>query len=580
MKLFKLFLLQVLPGLVIPTSCSEEDIRNTLSTNPSTVSFSPNGGSLNITIRTDADSWVIENPVSEWLELSATQGNGKSATVTLEVETRTLETRTGTLVVRAGNADPVNIKVTQVASDFLFDLSADATTLIFNKGGQTQVLTLTIDAPTWSLTSEADWLEFSKTSGTHGNAAINITAVPNASDDARSTTVVISASNAESLEVTITQKGALYPSYNTSPLPPDATGMTSTAVTIAAQITLGWNIGNSLEATGSETAWGNPKVTKELIDLVKANGFNAIRIPCSWNQYMENSATAKLKAEWMNRVKEVVQYCTDNDLHVVLNIHWDGGWLENNCTPEKQEENNAKQKAFWEQIATHLRDFDEHLIFASANEPNVDNATQMEVLTSYHQTFIDAVRSTGGRNSYRTLVVQGPSTDIDKTNDLMTSLPTDVAEDRMMVEIHYYTPYQFCLMTEDAQWGKMFYYWGDGYHSATDPTRNSTWGEEEDLINLFQKMKTKFVDQGIPVLLGEYAAIRRTSLTGDNLTKHLESRAYFLKFATQQALAHGLLPFYWDAGGLGNHGSGIFDRQNNTVFDQQALDALLEGAGN
>ena len=162
----------------------------------------------------------------------------------------------------------------------------------------------------------------------------------------------------------------------------------------------------------------------------------------------------------------------------------------------------------------------------------------------------------------------------------MTSLPTDVAEDRMMVEIHYYTPYQFCLMTEDAQWGKMFYYWGDGYHSATDPTRNSTWGEEEDLINLFQKMKTKFVDQGIPVLLGEYAAIRRTSLTGDNLTKHLESRAYFLKFATQQALAHGLLPFYWDAGGLGNHGSGIFDRQNNTVFDQQALDALLEGAGN
>jgi endoglucanase len=85
----------------------------------------------------------------------------------------------------------------------------------------------------------------------------------------------------------------LYPSYNTNPIAADATGMSSTAVQLAAKIKLGWNIGNTLEATGGETAWGNPKVTKALIDAVKANGFNAIRIPCSWNQYLENSATAK-----------------------------------------------------------------------------------------------------------------------------------------------------------------------------------------------------------------------------------------------------------------------------------------------
>lgn len=578
MKQFKISFYFLLLVLLAFAGCSEDESKNTLSVNSSTISFSPNGGTFNLNIKTDAASWTIDNPVSDWLDLSTSEGTGSNITITLTVETRTLENRTGTLVVSAGNADPINITVTQVASEFLFVITTDPASLTFAQGGENKSLQITTDASAWSLSCDAEWLEFSHTNGTTGNTTVTVTAPKNTSDEARTATIQISAADAKTVDVAVTQKGSLYPNYNISPQTPDATGMSSTAVELAAKINLGWNIGNTLEASGGETAWGNPKVTKALIDLVKQNGFNAIRIPCSWNQYMENSTTAKLKTDWLNRVKEVVQYCVDNDMHVLLNIHWDGGWLENNCTPDKQEANNAKQKAFWEQIATHLRDFDEHLLFASANEPNVENATQMSVLNSYHQTFINAVRSTGGKNSYRTLVVQGPSTDIDKTNQLMTTLPTDQVEDRLMVEIHYYTPYQFCLMTEDADWGKMFYYWGEGYHSTTDPTRNSTWGEENDLINLFKKMKTQFVDKGIPVVLGEYAAIRRTSLTGDNLTKHLASRAYFLKFSTQQALAHGLLPFYWDAGGLGDKGSGIFNRQNNTVFDQQALDALLEGA--
>lgn len=252
--------------------------------------------------------------------------------------------------------------------------------------------------------------------------------------------------------------------------------------------------------------------------------------------------------------------------------------MENNCTESKKIENNAKQKAFWQQIATHLRDFDEHLLFASANEPNVENSAQMEVLLSYHQTFINAVRSTGGKNSYRVLVVQGPSTDIEKTNNLMTSMPTDQIENRLMAEIHYYTPYQYCLMTEDADWGKMFYYWGNGYHSATDTDRNATWGEEADVDNYMGLMKTKFVDNGIPVILGEYAAIRRSSLTGDNLDLHLASRAYYLEYVTSKAKANGMIPFYWDAGFTGNNGTGIFNRENLTIFDQQALDAMMNGA--
>ncbi|WP_264535452.1 glycoside hydrolase family 5 protein [Flavobacterium sp. N1736] len=369
----------------------------------------------------------------------------------------------------------------------------------------------------------------------------------------------------------------LYPSYNTNPIAADANGMSSTAAQLAAKIKLGWNIGNTLEATGGETAWGNPKVTKALIDAVKANGFNAIRIPCSWNQYLENSATAKIKTDWLNRVKEVVQYCVDNDMYVVVNIHWDGGWLENNITEAKKVENNAKQKAFWEQIATQLRGFDEHVLFASANEPAVEDAVQMAVLTSYHQTFIDAVRSTGGKNAYRVLVVQGPTTDIEKTNKLMLTLPTDKIANKMMVEVHYYAPWNFAGLTKDETWGKMFYYWGANYHSTTDTERNASWGEEADLEKNFKLMKAQFVDKGIPVLLGEFGAIRRTTLTGDALTLHLASRAYYLKTVVKQAKANGLLPFYWDEGSLNDKGFGIFNRANNTVFDTQALTALKEG---
>lgn len=371
----------------------------------------------------------------------------------------------------------------------------------------------------------------------------------------------------------------MYPNYNTNPIAPDNTGMDSTAIDMASRISLGWNIGNTLEAIGGETAWGNPMVSNQLIQLVKQNGFDAIRIPASWDQY-SNQTSAAIDPAWLDRVKEVVTLCLDNDMPVILNIHWDGGWLENNITPEKQAENNAKQRAFWQQIATHLRDFDERLMFAGSNEPNVDNTEQMAVLMSYHQTFVDAVRETGGRNAYRILVVQGPSTDIEKTNDLMAQLPVDSVQDRMMVEVHFYTPYQFTLMSEDASWGNQFFYWGTDYHSSTDTNHNPTWGEEEWVDQLFAAMKNQFVDNGIPVVLGEYSAMRRTEqLSGADLDLHLQSRAHWHSYVTQQALANGLLPFYWDAGGLNGNSSGIFDRNNNTLFDVQTMDALLQGAG-
>jgi endoglucanase len=188
------------------------------------------------------------------------------------------------------------------------------------------------------------------------------------------------------------------------------------------------------------------------------------------------------------------------------------------------------------------------------------------------------VRSTGGRNYYRTLVVQGPSTDIEKTNNYMHQLPSDVVSNRMMVEIHYYTPFQYCLLTTDVSWGQMFYFWGRDFHSSTLLSRNASWGEEAMMDRLMALMKTQFVDKGIPVIMGEYAVVRRSTLTGDNLTLHLASRAHYLRYVTQKAKANGMMPFYWDAGNMGNHSSALFNRRTNTVYDQMALDAIMEGA--
>jgi hypothetical protein len=578
MKRFdNMILLHILAvALICSVGCKKSTVSpdkevNTLTVSSDTINLQKEGGIDTITIKTDADSWNINKPASDWLALSSTGGTGKTDTVLLSANSKTIEPRSIVLTITAGNANPVQIIVSQPSSDYLYSLTSDKTSINLVKRGGSTSISISTDASQWNITSDANWLQFNQATGNTGSTTINVTASENTGSDLRTAFITISAEYTPPVQISVSQTADIYPNYNTSPIEPDLTGMSSNVTEIAAKITLGLNIGNTLEAIGGETAWGNPRITKTFVDFVKQCGFNAIRIPCSWNQYMANSSTAQLRIDWLNRVKEVIQYCVDNDLYVLLNIHWDGGWLENNCTVAKQAENNAKQRAYWEQIATHLRSFDEHLLFAGANEPNVSDATQMAVLYSYHQTFINAVRSTGGKNSHRVLVIQGPSTDIETTNKLMLTLPTDKIANRLMVEVHYYTPWNFCGLTEDASWGKMFYYWGKDYHSTTDPTRNATWGEEGTVDANFQLMKTQFVDKGIPVILGEYSATRRSSLTGDALTLHLASRAYYFKYVTEQAKANGILPFFWDTGGLLN-------RNNNTVLDKQALDALVQGA--
>lgn len=364
-----------------------------------------------------------------------------------------------------------------------------------------------------------------------------------------------------------------YPNYNPSPAAPDSSGMPSTAMQLAAKFTLGWNVGNTMEAIGGETAWGNPLVSNELMQLVKANGITAVRIPVSWDQYAAQT-TAAISAAWLARVKQVVQYAVNNDLYVVVNVHWDRGWLENHVTTADQTAVNYRQRAYWQQIATTLRDFDEHVMFASANEPNADTAGEMAVLLSYHQTFVTTVRETGGRNAHRVLVVQGPNTDVELTNSLWGAMPTDTVANRLMTEVHFYSPWNFTGMTQDESWGNQFYYWGAPNHSTTDTARNPTWGEEANVDNMFGVMKTKFIDQGIPVIVGEFGAQHRGSLTGDALNLHLQSRRYYHQYVVRSAVTRGLRPFFWDVGNAG----GVFNRSNNTVSDPAGLAALQQGA--
>ena len=366
-----------------------------------------------------------------------------------------------------------------------------------------------------------------------------------------------------------------YPSYNTNPLPPNATGVSSNAVQLAAKMHLGINFGNTM-VSPVEGEW-NSKITESYVRFVKQKGFNTVRLSVGWVWgHLSDPAKMTIDPAWLSRVKEVVGWCVANDMYVVLNAHADLGWLEDNVNAEMAVSVNAKQKAIWEQIATTMRDFDEHLLFAGTNEPKADTPEQMAILNGYHETFIKAVRSTGGRNSYRVLVVQGPYTDPNKTATLMTTFPADNIPNKLMLEVHDYTPATFTILTEgDVSWGKMVYYWGAGNHSTIEPERNATGVEEGAIDAEFKRIKENFVDKGIPVLLGEYAAWKRNAIDNPNylpkdLNKHNQSVNYWTGYVTKQAKANGIIPYYFETGFM-------FDRANNVVKDQPLLDAIIAG---
>jgi endoglucanase len=450
------------------------------------------------------------------------------------------------------------------------ELSVSPNAITFPAEGGTSEITISSNAE-WSINNPlSSWLQLDKTKGS-GSTTIQVkTLSDNGTGAVRSGYLDITSSNGQNRRVKVTQPPTIYPSYNTSPKAPDSTGMSSTAVQLAAKMHLGINFGNTMESP-NEGDWQNSKLTESYVKFVKQSGFNVVRIPVNWVwTHLSDRSKAKIDPAWLNRVKEVVGWCVANDMYVILNSH-----DSPNGNAIKQDSVNAMQKAIWEQIATTMRDFDEHLIFAGLNEPPADNAAQMAILDSYHQTFVNAVRSTGGRNSNRVLVVQGPTTNGELTYTLMNTLPTDKVPNKMMVEIHNYTPAVFTiLMNGDVSWGNMAFYWGAGNHSAIEPERNASFGDENVILDEFKKMKQKFVDKGIPVMLGEYAAFKRTpsytNFIPKDLEMHNKSVNYWTYYLTKQAKAHGLVPFYWEQGP-------VLDRKNNTVLDQGIFDALIEG---
>jgi endoglucanase len=457
-------------------------------------------------------------------------------------------------------------------------ITAAPETINFTALGGTSTVNVTMNGDFWVVYSNKDWCTVSKGYSSSANDQLTVTVAFNPVKTSRTAELRFIMDEKDTVYVEVLQEELkdLYPDYS-SRIAPDQTGMPSTALVLAPKMFAGWNLGNSLEAPGGETGWGNPAITQRLIDSIKAAGINAIRLPCAWDSHIENTTTCKLSSSWLARVKEVVDYCYNNDMYVILNIHWDGGWLENNPTYAKQFSVNSKQKALWEQIAVNFRDYDEHLLFAGTNEvhsstnPTTENHT---VQQSFNQTFVNAVRSTGGRNSYRNLVIQAYNTNIDQA---VTSLvvSNDSVPDRLMVEVHYYDPWDFCGLEADADWGTVKTLWGTDYAQYG---QISSWGQEPWVLTQFQKMKTHFVDEGYPVILGEYGATRRSSLTGSALEHHLASRAHYYQYVTQQAKNYGLIPFVWDNGGTGNLACGIFYRSTGYVFDSQVFDAFIAGA--
>jgi endoglucanase len=354
-------------------------------------------------------------------------------------------------------------------------------------------------------------------------------------------------------------------------LPANVKAQLPNATQVAGRMKVGWNLGNTLECPAGETSWGAAYTTQRLIDSVKAVGFNSVRIPCAWLTHSD-TVTNVIYDAWLLRVKEVVDYCLKDSMYVIINIHWDSGWLEKHVTQADSARVKSRIRDYWTQIATYFKEYDEHLLFAGTNEPAVHDSAGMAILLSYHRTFIDAVRSTGGNNGSRILIVQGPSTDIEKTNELMKIMPADPIENRLMVEVHYYTPYQFTLMEKDESWGNMFYYWGKGNHSATDVTRNATWGEESDMEKYLGLMKTQFIDKGIPVIIGEYGAFRKKLSPPSDPVLHNTSVEYFYRYFVNAAMSRGIITFCWDTPGA------FFDRSTGVVQDRNVVNAIMQGA--
>jgi endoglucanase len=335
----------------------------------------------------------------------------------------------------------------------------------------------------------------------------------------------------------------------------------------------GWNLGNSLDAlntrakypltTSQETYWGNPAVNQQIFNGVAAAGFKSVRIPVSWLQYMDRNNN--VQPFFLARVKQVVDMALNAGLYVIINQHHHKGELD--PTNRKSAAANAKLQALWTQVGNHFKNYDNRLIFAGTNEilvnysaPSQENCT---VQASFNQTFVNAVRATGGNNTTRTLIFQGYNTNIDHTIDVCgAKVPTDPTAGRLMAEFHYYDPWNFALNADSSIWQ-----WGS---IATDPAATETWANEAYVDSKMAKLKVTYADKGVPVIIGEYGAIAKTEYDAP-----MKYRNYWDQYMTGSAIRHGFATYYWDNGYPDNHQFGLFNRNTGAQYYPTTISAIV-----
>lgn len=286
------------------------------------------------------------------------------------------------------------------------------------------------------------------------------------------------------------------------------------AVEITEKMGVGWNLGNSLDANDSdfssgnikdyETQWGNPVVTQQLIDAVQAKGFNTVRVPVTWYQHISNDGSYTIDPAWMDRVKEVVDYAYNNGMYVILNVHHET-WINRSDFHRAGDKMEAQLRAVWKQIAAAFADYDQHLIFEGMNEPRevggeadewFGNEACYPVVNRLNDAFVDTVRSVESPyRQTRMLMVPDYAARVESDVYSYLTIPkasgsidadNDGDDDYVAASIHAYSPYYFAM--------------GDGYHS------DFTSAYEAELESMFSGMQAHFLQEGVPIVLGEFSA--------------------------------------------------------------------------
>lgn len=338
---------------------------------------------------------------------------------------------------------------------------------------------------------------------------------------------------------------------------------------VAAALGLGWNLGNQFDAhnngVASETAWGNPRASQKLFDAVAASGIRTVRIPVTWLGQFGSAPDYTINKDYLDCVAEVVGYAENSGLNAIINIHHDGAdgahWLDIKGAANDAAKNAEVKKqitAIWTQIAERFKDKGPWLIFESFNEIHDggwgwganrnDGGKQYRTLNEWNQTFVDAVRATGGNNATRYVAVPGYVTNPELTMENLV-LPTDPAQ-KTIVAVHFYDPNEYTLNAKFSEWG----------HTGKD---KESWGDEQNVRDVFSKLKAKYVDNGIPVYIGEMGNVNRST---DRARKF---RLYYMEYVAKAACDNGLAPIIWDNGAqnAGRECSGLFNRTTGNFYD-------------